>query len=188
LDELTMKILLLEMLLILSIGSAFPTSSLSAESGWNEVGVRTDFQISSRYKYFRQYDVFAVYGLPWEWRGSSGWGLAPNANISLGILNGGAKTEFITSIGTAIVLNKPGPGVSADFGINANVLNRRHFANQDFGSILQFGVYIGAYYRFANNLKIGYRLQHISNGHIFYPNGTPNPGLDMHMIGLSYVF
>jgi hypothetical protein len=188
LDELTMKFLLIEMLLILFISSAFPASSLSADSGWNEVGVRADFQISSRFKYFRQYDVFAVYGLPWEWRGASGWGVTPNANISLGILNGGAKAEFITSVGTAIVLNKPEPGFSGDFGINANMLNRRHFADQDFGSILQFGAYLGANYLLTNGIKIGYRLQHISNGHIFYPNGTPNPGLDMHMIGISYVF
>jgi len=183
-----MLILFIEILIISFIGSVFPVFSLSAESGWNEVGVRANFQVSSKINYFRQYDAFAVYGLPWEWRGSSGWGITPNANISLGLLNGGAENEFITSVGTAIALNKPEPGISTELGINANVLNRRYFAGQDFGSILQFGAYLGANYLLTNGLKIGYRLQHISNGHIFYPNGTPNPGLDMHMIGISYVF
>lgn len=183
-----MQILLIEMLLISFIGSVFPASGLSAESGWNEAGVRTGFQASSKTRYFHQYEAFAVYGLPWDWRSSSGWGLAPNANISLGILNSGDHNGFISSVGTAVVLNTLEPGFSTDFGINANVLNRRHLAGQDFGSILQFGAYLGVNYRINNGLKIGYRLQHISNGHIFYKSGTPNPGLDMHMIGISYVF
>lgn len=183
-----MKMILCQILLIAFIGCTFPVSCLSAEAGWNEVGLRTGFQISSKFKYFRQHEAFAVYGLPWEWRGSSGWGLAPNANISLGILTGGAKTEFIGSVGTALVLNTLGPGLSADLGINGNLLNRRHLAGQDFGSILQFGAYLGINYRLNNGLKIGYRLQHISNGHIFYPNNTPNPGLDLNMISIGYVF
>lgn len=181
-----MQIILIEVLLIAFIGSVFPALSVSAESGWNEVGVKAGFQVSSKAKYFRQYEAFAVYGLPWDWRSSSGWGVAPNANISLGLLNGGAHNEFISSVGTAIVLNKLEPGFSADLGINANILNKRHFAGQDFGSLLQFGAYLGAHYRLNNGVKIGYRVQHISNGHIFYPNGTPNPGLDLHMIGVSY--
>lgn len=184
-----MKIMAAETLLLIAfLGCAFPALCLPAESGWNEIGVRAGFQVSSRFKYFRQYEAFAVYGLPWDWRHSSGWGLAPNANLSLGVLNGGANNEFIGSVGTAIVLDKPGPGFSGDLGINANLLNRRHLAGQDFGSILQFGAYLGVNYRLDNGLKIGYRLQHISNGHIFYHNGTPNPGLDLNLLGISYAF
>lgn len=183
-----MRILFFEILLVLLLESVFPAATLSAESGWQEAGLRAGLQVSSRYEYFRQYDVFAVYGLPWDWRSSSGWGVSPNANISLGVIDSGSKTNFISSIGTALVLNKPGPGVTADFGINANLLNRRHIVHQDFGSILQFGAYMGINYQFDNRVKIGYRIQHISNGHIFYPSNTPNPGLDLHMIGASYVF
>jgi hypothetical protein len=91
-------------------------------------------------------------------------------------------------VGTALSLNKKGIGVTTDLGINFNFLDRRHFGQQDFGSILQFGAYLGVNYCFDNGIKIGYRLQHLSNGHIFYPENTPNPGIDMHMLGLSYVF
>lgn len=28
---------------------------------------------------------------------------------------------------------------------------------------------------------------HISNGHIIYAECTPNPGLDLYMLGISYV-
>jgi Lipid A 3-O-deacylase (PagL) len=91
-------------------------------------------------------------------------------------------------VGTALVLNKKRTGFSTDLGINANFLDRRQFGRQDFGSILQFGAYLGINYCFDNGIKVGYRLQHISNGHLFYPQDTPNPGLDMHLFGTSYVF
>lgn len=183
-----MRVLLIETLLISFIGSVFPVLSLSAEPGWNEAGVRIGIQASPKREYFRQYEAFAVYGLPWDWRGSSGWGLTPQVTSSLGVLNGGGEIGFIGSVGTALVLNKRGSGFTTDLGINANLLDRRQFGSMDFGSILQFGAYIGINYCFDNGLKVGYRIQHISNGHIIYPESTPNPGLDMHMLGISYVF
>ena len=168
----------------------FPLISFNpaAEAGWQEAGVRMGIQAGKKHAYFHQYDVFAVYGLPWDWRWSSGWGLTPQLNTSAGVLDGADETGFIGSVGTGLVLNKPGNGIALDVGINANLLDRRRFGGQDFGSLLQFGAYLGVTYRFANRLGIGYHLQHISNGHIFYPNGTPNPGLDMHLIGVSWSF
>lgn len=183
-----MRIIFNGIIFIAFIGSILPVSSLAAESGWNEVGVRAGIQAAPRHEYFHQYEAFGIYGLPWDWRDSSGWGLTPQVNTSLGVLDGGGETSSIGSVGTAIVLNKRGSGLSTDLGINANFLGRRHFGNQDFGSILLFGAYIDIYYCINNKLKIGYRIQHTSNGHIFYPGGTPNPGLDMHMLGASYVY
>lgn len=180
--------LFLNIIILVCLGSMFPIKGIAAESGWNEIGVRAGFPAATKHEYFRQYEIFAVYDLPWEYRHSSGWGVTPNANISLGVLDGAGESNFIGSLGTAIVFNKQAPGFSTDLGINANLLNKRHYGSQDFGSILQFGAYLGVYYRFTDGLKIGYRLQHISNGHIFYPNGTPNPGLDLHLFGVSYMF
>jgi len=177
------KALLLFLLVCMTPVSGFP-----AESGWNEVGARMGLQVSSKQYYFRQYEVFAVYGLPWDWRHSSGWGVTPQLNTSLGALVNKRESGFIGSLGTAIALDKKGTGLSTDLGINANFLDRRHFGGLDFGSILQFGAYLGINYRFDNGFKIGYRIQHISNGHLMYSPHTPNPGLDMHLIGISKVF
>lgn len=161
-----------------------------ASGGWNEVGLRMGIQAGYERGYFHQYEMFAVYGLPWDWRSSSGWGLAPQLSVSAGALNNNDPevTGFIGTVGTGLVLDKPGFGLAPEIGINANVLDRRHFGDQDFGSILLFGAYFGLFYRFDSGLKIGYRLEHISNGHIFYSEGTPNPGLDTHVIGVSWTF
>ena len=183
-----MRSMLIEMLLVFFIACLSPGAGLSAESGWNEVGVRMGLQAIPKHEYFRQYEAFAVYGLPWDWQTSSGWGVTPQANTSLGILDCGKETGFIGSMGTALTLYKQGIGLTSDLGINFNFLDRRQFGNQDFGSILQFGAYLGINYRFNNGTKIGYRFQHISNGHVFYPPDTPNPGLDFHMFEISHVF
>ncbi|MBW4056226.1 MAG: acyloxyacyl hydrolase [Proteobacteria bacterium] len=183
-----MRILLTELFLFLFIVGVFPAIGQSAESEWNEAGVRIVIPANQKREYFHQYDAFAVYGLPWDWHNSSGWGVKPKADFSLGVLSGGGETSIITSAGPGLILYKQGIGLAADVGINADILGRRHFGKQDFGSMVLFGAYMGLNYRFSNNIKIGYRLQHISNGHIFYPKGTPNPGLDTHLFGISYAF
>lgn len=160
----------------------------TAEGGWQEAGVRMGIQAGPKKEYFHQYEAFVVYGLPLDWRTSSGWGLVPQLSASAGALQGGNETGFIGSAGPGFVVNKPGNGIALEAGINTDLLDRRQFGKQDFGSILLFGAYLGLSYRLESGLGIGYRIQHLSNGHIFYPNGTPNPGVDMHMIGVSWNF
>ena len=179
------------LLLLLSITFVViirPVLSCATDFGWNEVGVRTGFPVSSRLGHFSQHEVFAVYGLPWNWLNISGWSITPHINTSLGVLTDRNETGIIASVGATMVLNKHKSGVSTELGINANLLDRRNFGNVDFGSILQFGEFAGISYRFNNRLKIGYRIQHMSNGRILYPNHTPNPGLDLHLSAISFVF
>jgi hypothetical protein len=172
--------------LFLFIGSLTPVSSLAAESGENEVGVRIGTQEGAREGNFRSYEFFAAHRLPWDWRASSGWGLVPQVTSSLGFLEGSGDEGVYGSGGIAIVLDKNGPGVSTDFGTAAQLMNRRRFGSMDFGSTVQFVSHVGINYRFDNGLKIGYRWQHMSNGHVFYPQSNPNPGLNMHMLGISF--
>jgi hypothetical protein len=170
------------------IGGLTPVSSLSAESAVNEVGVRMGIQDGSRPGHFRSFEAFAARKLPWDLRASSGWGVAPQVTASLGLIEGAGNQGVSGSAGIAFVLDKNGPGVSTEIGLSTNLLNRRRFGSMDFGSALQFVSHIGLSYRFDNGLKIGYRWQHMSNGGIFYSKKNPNPGLDMHLMGISYVF
>ena len=160
----------------------------TTENGWNEAGIRVGFQDGSRNEYFRQYDAFAVYGLPWEWRNDSGWGAATNLEISAGALQGGDEIAFLAAVGPRVSINKHGKGLALDLGISIDIIDRCRFVRQNFGGNVLFGAYMGLSYLFENGIKIGYRVVHISNGKIFYPNGTPNPGLDTHVAGVSWNF
>ena len=171
---------------ILLIQLFLSMASTTAEASWQEAGVRMGLQAGPKREYFHQYEAFAVYGLPWEWRTSSGWGLATQTSVSAGALVGGDETGFIGSVGTGLVFDRLGNGIALEMGINADLLDRRKFGRQDFGSILLFGANVGLSYRFSCGLGISYRIQHLSNGHIFYPSHTLNPGVDMHLIGVSW--
>lgn len=165
-----------------------PAVCANAKGGWEDAGVRIGFQAGPKSENFHQYELSVTYGLPFEWRNLSGFGVAPKLNAAAGVLDGGGDTGFIGSVGTSLLFDKTGIGLKPEVGINANLLNKNRFGRQDYGSMLQFGAFIGVIYRFESGLGIEYRLQHISNGHIFYTERTPNPGLDLHMIGLSWLF
>jgi len=181
-----MKCMLYFFVLLSFVANTGIANSSDATGGWNEAGLRMGIQAGPKKEYFHQYEVFAVYALPWVWRSSSGWGVAPQLNTALGVLHTAADTGFIGKLGTGLTISKTGFNLLPEFGINVDILGKRHFGKQDFGSQLLFGAYVGLSYHFDSGLGIGYRMMHTSNGHIFYPNGTPNPGLDLHMISVSW--
>jgi hypothetical protein len=172
---------------IFSVGLGMIESS-QAQEGWNEFGVRTGIQAGPKREYFHLYEIYAVYGLPWEWRSGTGWGIDSQLNTSLGSLHTAADTGVIGSLGTGVTVTKAGFNLVPEAGINVNLTDKRQFGKQDFGSVLLFGAYLGLSYRFDSGFGIGYRMLHLSNGHIVYSKDTPNPGLDLHMIGISWHF
>lgn len=178
----------LRMASILILQFILSLAATRADADWQEAGVRMGIQAGPKREYFHMYEAFGVYGLPWDWRTSSGWGLSPQLSTSVGALVGGNETGFIGSAGTGLSFNKPGNGIALDAGVNLNLLDRRQFGLQDFGSVLLWGAYIGFSYRFDRGLVIGYRILHLSNNRILYTSCTPNPGVDMHMIGVSWRF
>lgn len=161
---------------------------VTAQAGWQETGVRMGVQAGPRREYFHLYEAFAVYGLPWEWRCPSGWGLAPFLNVSAGALTGGNESGFIGGTGAGLVFNNDNGGIALEIGVGLDLMDRRQFGEQDFGSILLWGAHMGVSYRFKGGMGIGYRLQHLSNNRILYTRCTPNPGVDMHMFSVSWYF
>ena len=173
------------LMLVFLIGAVSPTPCGGAEQGLKTIGIRAGLSATPKHEFFRQYEAYAVYALPWDWRADSGLGVALQLNTAAGVLRGGGKYGFIGSIGPGLSIDKPGCGLSMDVGGSAAILSRRVFGSQDFNGMLQFMAHAGLNYRFDSGPGISYRFQHMSNGHI-YPGG--NPGLDLHMVSLSWNF
>jgi hypothetical protein len=171
--------------LALNVGMA---ESSDSNQGWNEAGIRMGIEAGPKRSYFHLYELFAVYGLPWDYRSSSGWAVDTKLETALGALHTDAETGAMGTLGTGLTVTKKGFNLVPELGINLSLLDRRQFGKQDFGSILLFGAYFGLSYHFDCGLGIGYRIQHLSNNHILYSKNTPNPGLDLHMIGISWIF
>jgi hypothetical protein len=52
------------------------------------------------------------------------------------------------------------------------------------GTDIQFTSHVGLNWDFAAHWRLGYRFQHMSNADL----SRDNPGLNMHLFALSYVF
>ncbi|CAH2031896.1 acyloxyacyl hydrolase [Trichlorobacter ammonificans] len=162
------------------------TTAPAAEDGWQQAGLRAGTRFGEGKKAFQMYEAFAAYALPWEWRNSSGWGLAPRLTVAAGALTSSDVSGFIGTAGAGVLVGKPKTGPGLEVAVMAALLDKRTFGTYDLGSMLLFGGSVGVSWRFPCGLGLAYHIKHLSTGHLFYSDHTPNPGLDMHMIEASW--
>ena len=134
--------------------------------------------------YFRKYEFFFNWYLPWAWRPESGWILASRLDFTGAALNGAGTTGFLGSVGPSLAVRKKGWIVGIDLGISPAFLSRDRYGEEDLSGHIQFLTHGGISLFPIRNLSIGYEFQHISNADI----QQPNPGLNMHNIEISYRF
>lgn len=179
-----MKLSFLPLLAMLGF-SCLPDSCIAAQTFWRSAGVRGGFAGDAKDHKVRQYDVAAVYQLPWELRAGSGWGVSTQLSLAAGVLKGNGDYGLIGSIGPAFSLGKPGFPVEVDIGISAAGLSRDTIGSRDYNGYGQFISHAGIDFRFVETLGLEYRFQHMSNAGF---NGSRNPGLNMHLFGLNWYF
>jgi hypothetical protein len=132
--------------------------------------------------YFRKYEFFFNWYLPWAWRPKSGWILASRLDFTGAALSAGGTTGFLGSVGPALAVRKTGWIVGIDLGISPAFLSEDRYGEEDLSGHMQFLTHGGVSLVPIRNLSIGYEFQHISNADI----QQPNPGLNMHNIKISY--
>jgi len=123
-------------------------------------------------EYFRKYEFFFNWYLPWAWRPKSGWIIASRLDFTGAALHAAGTTGFLGSVGPSLAVRKTGWIVGIDLGISPAFLSEDWYG-MTHGGISLFPI---------RNLSIGYEYQHISNADI----QQPNPGLNMHNIEISY--
>lgn len=174
------------LLLLITFGTfSLPGHCAAAQPLWRSAGVRGGLSADAKERYFHQYEAFAVYRLPWEARARSGWGVSTQAGVTAGLLTSRGDNSFVGSVGPAVCLGRAGFPLETDLGISVAFLNRDRFSTNDFNGRAQFISHLGLDYRFSRVLGCGYRFQHMSNAGL---NGRQNPGLNLHMFGLTAYF
>jgi hypothetical protein len=131
-----------------------------------------------------QVEGFVDWNIPLRTESRSGWFLQPKANFALGWLGGNGGNGVVGSLGPAAVFGKRGFPLSLEGGISPTLLSRHRYGSVDFGGELQFTSYLGVDLDVWRHVRLGYRFQHMSNAGL----AQPNPGLNLNMIALSYVF
>ncbi len=145
-------------------------------------GVRAGVSGPNKGESFQEYEAFAIHPLPWRWSWPVGWDLSTHLDLAAGVIAGAGKTSFIGSMAPGVELRRPGSRFSLLANIGIAGLSEHNFGNQAVGGPLQFVLYAGASYRLSRRLRLSYRYRHMSNAALY----RPNPGLEMHLFGLSY--
>jgi hypothetical protein len=112
----------------------------------------------------------------------SGWTLQSRLDVSLGWLGESGADAGIASAGPTFLMSRPDFPLSLEGGISPTLLTRSDFEDKDFGIPFQLTSHVGLNFDITAHIRIGYRFQHMSNAGL----SDPNPGLNMHMISLSY--
>jgi hypothetical protein len=133
---------------------------------------------------FTQYEGFATWNLPLSWNLASNWSLTAYIEANAGMLKGGGNSAFVGSIGPGLYFSGFKDRISILMGVNPTVISKHTFGDEDLGGPIQFTSHIGVDLNLFQHFAIGYRFQHMSN-FIFY---DPNPGLNLHMIEIGYIF
>ncbi len=157
----------------------------SSEFRLESAGARVGFPANHSGSDFNQAEGFVNWNLPWN----PALGLHCNLQLRLDLSAGwigetrGVDAAIFT-LGNTLVLRRDRFPVSLTGGISPTFLTENEFVNKDFGIPLQFTTHIGVDWDVTSHVRLGYHFQHMSNGGLSHHN----PGLNLHMIGLSYVF
>jgi len=168
--------------------AALVTGFLSVAQGQDlhleSAGARFGAHPGGDSKHFYQAEGFANWALPWGWDTSSVLHLQLRFDTSLGWLGEQGANAAIANAGPTLCVRPKTFPVSLECGVSATVLTRSDFVSKDFGIPFQFTSHAGINFDVSSRFRLSYRFQHMSNAGL----SEFNPGLNMHMLGLSYVF
>ncbi len=128
--------------------------------------------------------AFGKWNLPWGWELGKEWHLQTGLEVAGGWLGNSDNDAVVGLLGPTLVLRKGRSPLSLEGGSSPTLLSEHTFKNFNLGSDFQFTTHAGLYWDFATHWRVGYRFEHISNADL----ANPNPGLNMHLLSLSYVF
>lgn len=158
-------------------------SHLSAQD-FLSVGTRGGVSFGSGQNRFWQAEAFAETNLPWQWNFYSDWRCQPRIDVSAGWLKGQNDNAFVGTVGPLVELRKRSFPLALDGGSSPTILSRDQFGTKNFGERFQFTSHVGLTWYITNHISVGYRFQHMSNAGLAHPN----PGLNLQVLELSYIF
>jgi len=179
-----MQLKLYAMFLVLALISFAPQPLSANQIVWWSIGLRGGVNDHINDEDFKQYEGFSTWKLPWSRRWDSGWTLGTYLEANAGVLRGGGESGFVGSIGPGIYFTGFEEKIDIFMGINPTIISKHKFGDENLGGPVEFTSHIGFGINLTRHFAIGYRLQHMSNA-VLYEH---NPGLNMHMIEMSYRF
>ncbi len=132
----------------------------------------------------RHLEATGEIALPWRWNLGGQWSVSTVWRAGLGWIGDERHGTVIGSTGPAVRLSLGRMPLSLIGGMSPTLVGENHIGGTDMGSAFHFTSHIGLVWQITSELELGYRIQHMSNGGL---RGV-NPGLNEHMVGVSWRF
>lgn len=119
------------------------------------------------------YQALALrFRLPWQ--GSySRWDITTHLDVGAGAIESDGRHVGLFSIGPSVSFGRGEWRI--ELGTAPSVFTRNRLSGRNFGGWFQFTSHVGLYWQIDRRWRIGYRLQHTSNGRLY----SENDGLDL---------
>lgn len=128
-------------------------------------------------------EVYVLKQLPWGTTLNESTTLSTRFDAGLFYLEARDDEGGMLAVGADVVLGLWEDSVEFEVGFRPTWMPNNEYGKDDFGGWLQFTSHAGIAAKWHDTV-INYRYQHTSNASIF----DPNPGLNLHMLGLGYRF
>lgn len=161
-----------------------PSKSYSATEKNNMIGIRSGILALDRDEFFYEYEVFISRRLTSPTPIPLGRTLSIFLDGAYGSLNAGGITGVNLILGPTFQIGIIERTLSLNIGTSAAFISQSHFGNENLGGHLQFVSHAGFIVRLDEEIGVTYRFQHMSNASLSHPN----PGVDLHAIGVGYYF
>lgn len=130
------------------------------------------------------FEVFGKMDQDWSWDLCEDVALDLDIAAALGVLDGEGETAIYGHVGPVAELTFGDFPIILVLSTGPSLYSEDDFDGFDIGSNLQFTSSIGLKLNIDAGWSVEYRFQHTSNAGF----GDPNPGLNMHVIGLGYSY
>jgi hypothetical protein len=147
-------------------------------------GARYGFSAFGRTKHFEEADVFAEWSLPYALDLGNDYTVQAKISGSGGLLKHDQNDAGIFMGGPELFISKKNLPLSLEGGVVPAFISREDYGNIRVGGFVQFSTHLVVGWDVTRHVRLFYRFQHLSNGGL----RSPNPGLNFHMFGASYVF
>ena len=147
-------------------------------------GVRVGGSPTSRSHNFHSADAAVNWFLPWDWDLGKRWRLRSRLDTSAGWLGDPGGNAARVYAGVGLLAGRGGSRFSFEGGIGPTLITETDFQTKDFGIPFQFTSHLGLNWDVSKRVRLSYYFQHMSNAGL----GSPNPGINLHLLGISYFF
>ncbi|HEY5914930.1 MAG TPA: acyloxyacyl hydrolase [Verrucomicrobiae bacterium] len=151
---------------------------------FDSAGLRAGVTANESGTAFHQVETVAKWDTPLDWDFGQGWWMKLQASVSAGWLGDPGHDAFIGTAGPGALLGCGVFPVTFEGGLSPTFLSQPDFGTKNLGSNAQFTSYAGLNFHLGSTVRLSYRFQHMSNAGL----SSHNPGLNLHMFGVSLHF